>query len=58
MDVATIQVDRAIARNRDSVVPGQAANGLVGLETTRDPMDSVLIPGTEGDQMIEVTGGS
>ena len=47
-----------IAGNRDDVVPGQAATGMVGFETTRDPTDSVLILGTEGGQMIEVTGGS
>ncbi len=47
-----------IAGNRDSVDPGQTASGLVGFETTRDPTDSVLILGTEGGQLIEVTGGS
>ncbi|HEX6145641.1 MAG TPA: toll/interleukin-1 receptor domain-containing protein [Acidimicrobiia bacterium] len=47
-----------ISGNRDDVVPGQAASGLVGFETSRDPTDSNLTLGTEGGQIIEVSGGS
>ena len=47
-----------IAGNRDDVVPGQAASGMVGFETSTNSTDSVLVLGTEGGQMIEITGGS
>jgi hypothetical protein len=46
-----------IAGNRDDVLPGQAASGIVGFESMRDPTGAELVLGINGGQLIEISPG-
>ena len=46
-----------IAGNRDDVLPGQAASGIVGFESMRDPDGAELVLGINGGQLIEISPG-